>query len=143
MTKPTQNNKELTAQEKEAQEKIIQEQEKADKEAKENADKENADQANKVKSGSKKKFDQVSYDRYIELQFISYQIDGRKNLKPEFQKEIAELEKKVLSNPGVKAKVSKTLIAKGTTIKVDKGVPVSNSVFNLFTEKQQEQYFEV
>lgn len=90
----------------------------------------------------KGEFDQASYDRFTELKFVAIRVGGEKNLKKEFQKELQELTKKVMANPGVKAKDNRTIHVKGETVKLVSGVPVSNKVYNLFTDDQKAQYFE-
>lgn len=97
----------------------------------------------KIPKTAKGKFDQVSYDRFIELKFIAIKIGGEKNLKKQYQEELEKLSEIVMSNPGIEAKDNKTIHVKGEVVKLAKGFPVSERVFNLFNEKQQAQYFEI
>lgn len=92
-----------------------------------------------VKKGE---FDQASYDRFVELKFIAIRVGGTKNLKPEYRKEVEGLTKKVMANPGIKALDNKTVHVRGEVVKLVSGVPVSDRVYNLFTDDQKAQYFE-
>lgn len=94
--------------------------------------------ASETKQPKEKPVDPSKYKKYVDYKFI--QLDGGQ-LREDYEKEVAELEKELKGCSGKKASKTRTASIGMNVFKFVEGIPVPAEIYNAVPEKDRGFYF--